>query len=91
MALILSLREGEQFCVGGIPVEVPCIYSDRHFTVQTEDGKEFDVTDDKMVEVMPDVYVSVGAQYDEGLARVAIEAPRDILILREKHFKEAGN
>ena len=84
MALILTLKKGERFYVGENIIEVTAIYSDAHFSIKVDDGAEFDVLDDKMVEVIPEVFVSVGNRHVDDLARVAVEAPRSVPILREK-------
>lgn len=95
MALVLSLRKGKKFYVGDegalFEVTVHKIIDDSHFQLELPDGRVVDVTDDKMVEIAPDVMVGVGTRMEEGLARVAIEAPRHINISREKHVEDAGS
>lgn len=87
MALILSMREGEDFFVEDCRVVVSSIENERHFVV-VSGGQAHHVTDDKMVEVLPDVLISVGARAQSGLARLVIEAPRDKLILRGENYRK---
>lgn len=85
MALILSLKEGDRFHVGDDTITIVRVIADDHFMIETSKGDKFDITQDKMLEVFPDVFVSVAAKVPTGMARVAVEAPREMLILRDKN------
>jgi hypothetical protein len=55
------------------------------------DGETFDVSDVKATEIMKGVYVSCGVpkmarEGGEALARLVIEAPRSLVILREELY-----
>lgn len=91
MALILTMRKGECFYVEDSRVEVTSVEGDDHFVLRDDKGREYDITDDKMTEIMPNVLVSVGSRGTEGTARVAIEAPRTIMILREQNYLRGLN
>lgn len=88
MALILSLREGDDFYVGDSRILLTKIAGPRQFTVETPDGSHWGIVDDRMTEVMPDVLVSSGTQGTSTQVRVVIEAPREIRILRGAKYRE---
>ena len=90
MPLILSMKEGEDFYVGDIRVVVKTIYDQDHFLIGVEEVSyvEYDVLDDKAVEILPDVMVSAGNRAHSGVARVAISAPLDHTILRGRKYRE---
>jgi sRNA-binding carbon storage regulator CsrA len=39
---------------------------------------------------MPEVFISAGDEFHDGVVRAAIEAPRSILILRGAKYRELG-
>lgn len=83
MALVLSLKEGQDFYVGDEQFVVDRVDGESQFTlIRTEDGRRFAITDEASSEVAEDVFVSAGDRSPALLARVSIEAPPDILILR---------
>ena len=82
MALILSLRQGEDFYLDEERVRVKKVYSNRHFVLETPDGTHHEIVQDRMTEVQKDVFVSSGDRGYSGIARVVIDAPRRIEILR---------
>lgn len=89
MALVLSMRERSDFFVGDERFVVEQVYSDTHFRIrQDSSGRVFDITDQKSTEVMPEVFVSAGDKQPNILARVAIEAPRTIKILRGEMYRD---
>ena len=87
MALVISLRRGECFFVDETPVRVTRVVSFREFILQVNDGQRYTVTDDRMVEILPDVFVGVGHSKQPYLACLAVEAPREIAIVREKLYE----
>lgn len=91
MALVLTMRKNSSFYVADQKVTVTDILSEDHVVLKT-DGAVFDVTDERSVEVLPDVFVSVGVRGQLDMARIAIEAPRHLTILREdKYGASKGN
>ena len=90
MALVLSMRERQDFYVEDERFVVEQVYSDTHFRIRRDStGQVFDVTDEKATEIMPDVMVSAGDKQPNVLARVAIEAPRTMIIARGDNYRKA--
>jgi sRNA-binding carbon storage regulator CsrA len=89
MALILSMKAGEDFYVGDACVSVRRITSPTSFVLRrASDGAVFTVDDKKAAEILPNVFVSAGHHAHEGTARVAIDAPRELRILRGVSYLE---
>lgn len=88
MALILTLPEGQAFRVrlGQVErrVEVKKVLGPRGFVLELDDGDLFEIVDDRSAEVLPNVRISAGERGDGTEARLAIEAPRSIPIVRER-------
>jgi sRNA-binding carbon storage regulator CsrA len=92
VALVVMLREGEDFYVARHRVVLQKIDSLKAFTLQRDTDKAVvTVTEGKSVELFKNVFVSVGARGQLGLARVAIEAPRNITILRGDVYRRGKN
>lgn len=83
MALHLAVPAGKKVMVGVRHLTVKETLSLHRVRVIRDDGGEIDLTDDKSVEVFPHVFVSVGTRTQLGMASLAFEAPKDIMILRE--------
>lgn len=91
MPLVLSLRAGQDFYVEDAQLVVGEIRGDTSFTLMVAaTGKTFEITDQRAEEVLPDVFVSAGDRPQAGLARVAIEAPPEKLILRGDNYRPGG-
>jgi hypothetical protein len=90
MALILGLREGDEFEVGQDRFRVGEVLGKYKFTLVRGDGKEFTVTPRYSVEVADDVFITVALQPQNGVARVAIDAPRELHIKRPYYRQEAA-
>lgn len=91
MALVLTLREGEDFVVGTDlkRFTVAEIVADMEFKLRDEQtGKLHTVTDAHAVEIVSDVYVSAGDAPPSATVRVALSAPRSIRILRGECLRE---
>jgi sRNA-binding carbon storage regulator CsrA len=85
MPLVLSLRVGQDVFFGDEQVTVTKITGYSKFDVQvTSSGRTYHVNDEEAVELqeLSDVYLTAGDRPQAGLARLAIDAPRSILILR---------
>lgn len=83
MALVLSLRRGQDFYVGDEQFVVTAIHSETSFSLlHVPSEKTHRITETEAVEVCPDVFVSAGEKPEAMVARVAIRAPRERLIVR---------
>lgn len=84
MALILSLKERQDFFVGKHRFTLTKINGPTSFCLKSEapDDKGRTITDERGTEVMPDVFVSAGESHQSNMASVVITAPKEILILR---------
>lgn len=85
MALSLAVAAGSRIQVGESILTVLRTARGRHIQIDV-DGKEFYLTDQERVKILPEVFVSYGSPYAElsefqGL-RIAFEAPRSIKITR---------
>lgn len=90
MALVLTMREGEDFFVCHEQFVLSQIVSDRDFILtRVRDQSTIRVTEGRSLELKPNVRVSVGARGQLGLARIALEAPRTISILRGSNYRKA--
>lgn len=85
MALVLSMKRGDGFWVGGKRIELEEIEDEKLFWLRV-DGKRLRITDQEAREVVPDVLVSSGGYYSCGMVRIAITAPRSIEILRDERY-----
>jgi len=90
MALVLQLVPGEDFYVGGERYVLKEIVSDTAFTIErARDGKRFHILDDKAILIEADVYASAGTRGQATSARLCIEAPRSVRILRGELYRQA--
>lgn len=88
MALVFQLNEGEDFYVVHEQVIVQTIVSPREFILhRVRDGENITIREGRAVEVFHNVYVSVGARGQSDMARVVIEAPRSISLLRGENYR----
>ena len=89
MALVLSLREGQDFYLDDQRVLVTRVDGLMNFELTVaRTGKKFAITDAEAAEVLPNVFVSAGDRPQRGLARVAIDAPREVRITRGDKWRE---
>lgn len=89
MALILTLRKGHDFYVGGRRIVVGRIYSGVNFAVKNDEDKVFNVGEDEWTEVYPGVALQAAIPRDQfsPAVRVAIEAPEEKKILRGEVYR----
>jgi sRNA-binding carbon storage regulator CsrA len=88
MALNLTVRMHSSVYVNDRPLTVVAVEGDNQVVVRTDDGRLVMLTNDRTVEVYPEVYIGVGLITEEyGGTRLTFEAPKHITILREKHYK----
>lgn len=84
MALNLGCPEGSTVLVGGRPLTVEAVKGFHHAELRDDQGKLHHISDQKSVEIYPDVFVSVGLKNQMGVLSLVFEAPRSILILRKE-------
>ena len=92
MALVFQLTEGEDFYINHDQVVVRNIVSPIEFVLlRTRDGAVIRVREGKAVEIFEGVFVSVGARSrgQADAARVSIEAPRTVLLLRGENYRRS--
>lgn len=83
MALVLGLRVGQVFYADAERFELTRLLQGNAFELsRPSTGERFVITSDESVEVCPDVCVSAGEAQQRGVARLAIEAPREIRLTR---------
>jgi hypothetical protein len=85
MALVLRLRPGDDFFVAKERVTVGALLGGPRFRLEVESsGRAYEITDSESVEMreVRDVFFSSGGRVQAGLCRLAIEAPREISIIR---------
>ena len=89
MPLVLSLRAGQDFYLGDDQVVVAAVQRHSRFELLlTKTGKRFAISQEKATEIVEDVFISAGDKPQAGLARIAIEAPREIIILRGDRYRD---
>ncbi|MCA1777490.1 MAG: hypothetical protein LC676_18325 [Loktanella sp.] len=83
MALVLSLREGNDVYIGNRRFFVSEIGSATDFWIY-EEGSETEllITEIEAIEIVPGVLASSGGRILGGATRLVLDAPRDICILR---------
>jgi hypothetical protein len=88
MPLVLSLKMGDDFYVGDRQFLVSEVSSETEFKIKdVSTGKVHTITDERSTEILQDVQVSAGDKPTALLARVAIDAPREMLVLRGDKFR----
>jgi hypothetical protein len=90
MSLILGLHEGDEFVVGPDKFTVLEIGGKFRFRLRRGDGREFSVTHRCSVEIADDVFVTAGSHPQNYVARLAIDAPRELRITRPNFRSEAS-
>ena len=83
MPLVLTLNEGEDFYIRDDRVVLEKIHSPTEFSLRRgRDNALIRIQEGRSVELFRGVFVTAGARGQLGLSRIAIEAPRSVLILR---------
>jgi hypothetical protein len=91
--LALSMQKGEGFWLvrDGQPDqrwELIEVFLAKGFVVRGPEGKEYEVNQDDEVEIAPKVWLSDGLRRIAGRARVNIEAPQSVTILRDERYSD---
>ena len=88
--MVLTMTEGEDFYIRDEQFFLSRIVSTKDFILtRARDRNQIRVTEGRAMELAENVRVSVGARGQLGLARVAIEAPRSVIILRGANYRKA--
>lgn len=85
MALVLTLKEEQDFFVGNERFVVDAVNGENDFVLRNAQGKTFSISDRKSTEVLPGVMISAGSTAPT--AHVAIEAPQEIKVLRGDKYR----
>ena len=88
MPLVLSLRSGQDFYLDDSQVIVGKIHGVTKFDVTVaKTGKKHTITEEQATEIADDVFLSAGDNPQRGIARVAIDAPRSVKIVRGDKYR----
>ena len=91
MPLVIERSVGQDFYVGDKRFVVTAIDGANAFTVQREhDGEAFHVVLGTPREVAASVIVAVGTRGQNTLARISIEAPQSIRVLRGELYRSSS-
>lgn len=88
MALVLGMQEGRSFYLNDLRVEVEKISTPTRVTLQIHG----DIINKKTIgpnhrtELMPGIYASIGTDSTIDQVKIALEAPRNIKILRDNLY-----
>jgi hypothetical protein len=83
MPLVLSMQQNQDFFVGDARFVLTDILSATQCRLRRmSDRRDFDIDDRKATEIDPEVLVSTGEWHSASKIRIAINAPRHILVLR---------
>ncbi len=88
MPLTLSMRCGDDFYVGDNQVILREIHSSFQSVVALSSGQQFTVVADSAIEVLPEVFVSMGHEDQSNMVRLVIDAPREQLILTGRNYRK---
>lgn len=88
MALVLGLLEGRSFYLADIQVEVGRIHTPNRVTLIIHGGilEKVTIGPNHRTELIPGVYASIGTDSTIDQVKIALEAPRNIKILRDNLY-----
>ena len=88
MALVLGMLEGRSFYLADIQVEVERIHTPGRVTLQIHGDilRKVTIGPNHRTELMPGIYASIGTDSTIDQVKVALEAPRNIKILRDNLY-----
>ena len=92
MALILGIREGRSFYLGDLKVSLERIQTPTRVKVKVHGAIDQIMTlgPNNRTELIPGVYASIGTDSTIEMAKIVIEAPRSIKILRDNLYDAAN-
>lgn len=91
MALILAMQTGRSFYVGDTRVEVldKSTPHDVHVRVyESAWNREYHLNRDSRVQILPDVFATVGIGSGKSMLKLALEAPRSVSIMRDSLYDD---
>lgn len=88
MALVLGIQEGRSFYLNDLKVELTRIETPSRvkLTIYGQILKVVTIGPNQRTELMPGIYASLGTDSTIEQAKIALEAPRNIKILRDKLY-----
>ena len=91
MALVLGMQEGRSFFLNDVKVEVEKIQTPTRTSLIVHGAflKKVTITPKNRTELIPGVYASIGTDSTVEQVKVALEAPRNIKILRDNLYADA--
>jgi sRNA-binding carbon storage regulator CsrA len=91
MALVLGMQEGRSFFLNDIEVKILKIATPQRATLEVNGYMITKVTigPNHRTELIPGVYASIGTDSTVEQIKVALEAPRNIKILRDNLYHDA--
>jgi len=93
MALVLGMQEGRSFYLNSTRVDVEKISTPTRVTLLIHGPvmQKMTIGPNHRTELQPGVYASIGTDSTIDQIKVAIEAPRNIKILRDNLYDEKGD
>jgi hypothetical protein len=90
MALVLGLEAGKSVFVGDRRILLTKIHNPKRFVVRVDGpmDSEYEITDQVRTEVLPKVFLQAGNTGNASMVKIVIEAPRSMVILREKLYQQ---
>lgn len=90
MALILSVRPEESVYVDDRKITLLKILTPVKYSVLVEGPLDtiYEITANMRTEILPDVYLSAGIDASMTQAKLAFDAPRDRVILRQRLYEK---
>ena len=93
MALVLGVREGESVFIDDRKITLQKILTPVRYKVLVEGGPHqfdaiYEITAKERVEILPDVYLSAGVDASMDHAKLAFDAPRNRVILRQRLYEQ---
>ncbi len=88
MALVLQMQEARSFYLNDIQVEVERIHTPNRVTliIHGDILKKVTIGPNHRTELMPGIYASIGLDSRIDKAKIALEAPRNVSILRDNLY-----
>lgn len=91
MALVLGMLEKRSFYLADLQVEVERIHTPNRVTLLIHDSiqKKVTIGPNHRTELMPGIYASIGTDSTIDQVKIALEAPRNVKILRDNLYNDA--
>jgi hypothetical protein len=82
------MKLGEDFYVRDTRFVLVHVEDENRFTVRNDEtGEQITITDQEAVEIAPGTTASSGGYFMQGQIRIALDAPRSVLILRGDRYR----